>query len=423
MSFVVLVDCNNFYVSCERVFNPQLEQKPVVVLSNNDGCVIARSKEAKILGIEMGTPFFKCKKILQQHGGVFLSSNYELYGDLSNRVMQILSVYPAEIEVYSIDEAFLVFSDAYTNKPVLLGRNIRETVQKMTGIPVSVGISHTRTLAKVANHIAKKSPSGVYSFFSEKHIQSVLKQTPVGDVWGIGRKYTAKLQKNRIQSAYDLCGLPDTWIRKLLTKKGLQTVWELRGFSCIDSTTSRVEKKAIHTSRSFSYPVTEKTDLYEALSTFTTLNAEKLRKQNSCAQVVCVHLSTNPFKEIPQYRSFHSISLPFPTAETSLLIRASFEALTRIYKEGYLYKKTGCLFLALSPQVKSIHSLFYPSYMHSSDKNMMVAMDSINEKYGRDTLYYASSGISRCWNMKRELLTSAYTTSWDQLKEVEYSEI
>jgi DNA polymerase V len=423
MSFVVLVDCNNFYVSCERVFNPQFEQKPVVVLSNNDGCVIARSKEAKILGIEMGTPFFKCKKILQQNGGVFLSSNYELYGDLSNRVMRILSTYPAEIEVYSIDEAFLTFSDVYTNKPVFLGRNIRESIQKMTGIPVSVGISHTRTLAKVANHIAKKNFSGVYSFFSKKHIQSVLKKTPVEDIWGIGRKYTAKLQKNHIQSAYDLCGLPDTWIRKLLTKSGLQTVWELRGFSCIDSTVSRVEKKAIHTSRSFSYPVTEKIDLCEALSTFTTLNAEKLRKQNSCAQIVCVHLSTNPFKEIPQYNSFHSISLPFPTAETSLLIRASFEALRCIYREGYFYKRTGCLFLALSPQIKSIHNLFYPSYLNSNDKNMMMAMDSINEKYGRDTLYYASSGVTRSWNMKRELLTSAYTTSWNQLKEVDYFEI
>ncbi|MDD4614087.1 MAG: Y-family DNA polymerase [Caldisericia bacterium] len=423
MSFVVLVDCNNFYVSCERVFKPCLEQRPVVVLSNNDGCVIARSKEAKELGIEMGTPFFKCRELLLHNGGSIFSSNYSLYGDLSSRVMQILSLYPAEIEIYSIDEAFLVFPESYSDRYISLGRDIRESVKKMTGIPVSVGISKTRTLAKVANHIAKHSQSGVYSFFTEQHIQSVLKKTPVENIWGIGYKYAKKLQQNNIYHAHDLCGLPDTWIRKLLTKKGLQTVWELRGVSCIESTAIRIEKKAINTSRSFSYPVTKKTDIYEALSTFTTLNAEKLRKQNSCTQIVCVYLSTNRFKETPQYSSFHSIALPFPTAETSLLIKASFEGLDRIYREGYLYKKTGCLFVALSSQKASINNLFYPSYYDSFSNNMMVAMDSLNEKYGRDTLYYASSGISRFWSMKRELLTSAYTTSWKQLKEVEYSEI
>jgi DNA polymerase V len=423
MSFVILVDCNNFYVSCERVFNPRLEQKPVVVLSNNDGCAIARSKEAKDLGIEMGTPFFQCRELLLQNGGTFLSSNYSLYGDLSNRVMQILSSYAAEVEIYSIDEAFLVFPDSSLHRPISVGRNIRDRIRRMTGIPVSVGISKTRTLAKVANRIAKISSSGVYSILNKRHIQSVLKVTPVENIWGIGRQYAKKLHLNHINHAYDLCGLPDTWIRKMMTKKGLQTVWELRGLSCIDSTASRIEKKAIHTSRSFSYPVQTRTDLYEALSTFTTLNAEKLRKQKSCTQIVCVHISTNRFKDTPQYSSFHSISLPFPTAETSLLIKASFEGLNRIFREGYSYKKTGCLFVALSPQEKSSNNLFYPSYHNSFDNTFMVAMDSLNEKYGRDTLYYASSGINRLWGMKRELLTNAYTTSWNQLKEVDYTEV
>ncbi|MCK5848909.1 MAG: Y-family DNA polymerase [Caldisericia bacterium] len=422
MDFAVLVDCNSFYASCERVFNPSLNNKPVAVLSNNDGCVIACTKEAKKIGIKMGTPFFKCKKLMEENNGKFFSSNYTLYGDLSNRVMDVLVSYPAEHEIYSIDEAFLLFNNETIKSIFAIGRDIRYSVKRLTGVPVSVGIASTKTLAKIANHIAKKSKNGVYVFCSQKQVNKVMKITPVSEVWGIGRQYSKKLQKNNIYTAEDLCKMPDTWIRKLMTNRGLQTVWELRGYPCVPTTSDRVEKKGINTSRSFSHLVTDKHELYEALAYYTTLNAEKLRKQNSCTQMVCVYLSTNHFRDGPQYRAAHTISLPTATAETPLLIRAAYEAMDKIFKSGYSYKKTGCLFLGLIPEISNSNNLFFKTYYKSAEQNMMKVMDKVNEKYGRDTLRYASTGIKRSWTMNRKLLSPAYTTSWKHIKNVEFSE-
>ena len=420
MNFAVLVDCNSFYASCERVFNPSLNNRPVAVLSNNDGCVIACTKEAKALGIKMGTPFFKCKELIEKNNGKFFSSNYTLYGDLSNRVMEVLVSYPAEPEIYSIDEAFLLFNKQTVKRMFTIGRDIKYSVKRFTGVPVSVGVASTKTLAKIANHIAKKSKNGVYVFGSQKQVDRVMKITPVEEIWGVGRQYSKKLQKNNVYTAEDLCKMPDTWIRKLMTNKGLQTVWELRGYPCVPTTSDRVEKKAINTSRSFSHLVSEKHELYEALAYYTTLNAEKLREQNSCAQMVCVYLSTNHFRDEPQYCSSHTVSLPIPTAETPLLIRAAHEAMDKIFKPGYLYKKTGCLFFELIPETDKTNNLFYKPYYKSAEQNMMKVMDNVNEKYGRDTLRYASTGIKRSWTMNRKMLSPAYTTSWKQIKKVDF---
>ena len=420
MPFFALIDCNSFYASCEVVFNPSLYNKPVVVLSNNDGCIIARSREAKEIGIEMGTPFFKCKDTLQRNGGYCFSSNYTLYGDLSNRVMNVLTSYPAEPEIYSIDEAFLLFLKTVSEKQaVLLGEEIRSTVKKQTGIPVSVGIAKTKTLAKIANHIAKKNESGVYALLDKKNVTAILRKTCVSEVWGIGRQYTKKLKKLQIHTAYDLCAMPDTWIRKLMTNCGLQTVWELRGKPCVPTTATRKKKKGIHTSRSFSHLVSDRKELYEALSYYVSLGAAKLRKQKSCAQIVFVYVCTNRFKEGPQYSGGHSIVLPFPTADTSWLIKAACEAMNKIYKSGYSYKKTGCLFFEIVPEEFRSTDLFFQTYYESSGHKMMKAMDSVNEKYGKDTLRYGTTGLRRNWSMKRNQLSPAYTTSWKDIKQVE----
>ncbi|MDQ1266391.1 MAG: Y-family polymerase, partial [Bacteroidota bacterium] len=292
---IALVDCNNFYASCERVFNPKLYGKPIVVLSNNDGIIVARSDEAKALGIKMGEPLFKIQDLVRRHNIQVFSSNYTLYGDMSCRVMRVLEQYSQDVEIYSIDEAFLSLWGMERNDLTEYCRNIRNIVRQWTGITVSVGIAETKTLAKLANRIAKKNPKfgGVLNLIGDPNIEEYLKITLVEDIWGVGRQYTKFLNNHGIKTAYDFVNSNDKWIKKNMTVMGLRTCFELRGIPCIKLEYAVPAKKAIVCSRSFGKPVIEKQELHEAVSLFTTRAAEKMRRQNSAASLLTVFLRTN----------------------------------------------------------------------------------------------------------------------------------
>ncbi|OQY37047.1 MAG: protein umuC, partial [Candidatus Cloacimonetes bacterium 4572_65] len=326
-----LIDCNNFYASCERVFNPSLNNKPVVILSNNDGCVIARSQEAKDLGIEMATPAYKNKALFTKHNVNLFSSNYALYGDLSARVMDVISNFSPDIEIYSIDESFIELSGFKNRDLTEYGREIKATVEKWTGIPVSVGIAKTKTLAKIANHIAKKKKyyKGVFNLLDIEDINQVLVQVPVSKIWGIGRQYSHFLNKNNIVTALDLIQANDEWISKYLTSLGHQTVLELKGTSCIDMNSIDPPKKGIVSSKSFGKAVNTLSELEEAVSTYINIACNKLRKQHSVAQYISVYISTNRFKDTPQYNNNASIRFLSPTAYTPDFIQASLVILKR----------------------------------------------------------------------------------------------
>ena len=410
-----LVDCNNFFASCERLFRPDLREKPVVVLSNNDGNIIARSNEAKGLGIAMGEPYFKVKHLLREHDVAVFSSNYTLYGDISHRVMSVLQQMEPDVEIYSIDEMFISIPEGSQLNLTDYGRHLKSVVRKWTGMPVSIGFGPTKTLAKIANRIAKKIPvhKGVFDLTSYGTIDELLAEVAVQDIWGIGRQYTRKLNRHGIFTALDLKYANDQWIRKHLTVTGLRTVWELRGISCLPLEEISPPKKEIVTSKSFSYPVASKSELREAVATYVSRAAEKLRSQHSIAQSLLVFLSTNRFKpDKPQYSNSVQMVLPEPTASTPTLIRYSLRGLDRIYRPGFEYKKAGVMLLEIIPEAYRQGSLFDRS---RSDRRLMAALDSINSKCGRGTVQYAAEGFKKPWMFKRELLSKAYTTKWDQL--------
>jgi len=412
MPCFALVDCNNFYVSCERVFNPKLEGIPVIVLSNNDGCAVARSNEAKKLGIKMGTPFFQCKDLLYKNNGKALSSNYALYGDMSCRVIQTLQQFTPELEIYSIDEAFLSLN-GFGNL-TSYAKKIRSTVKQHTGIPVSIGIAPTKTLAKVANKIAKKNIAGVLDLATE-NMDSLLESVEVGDIWGVGYRYAAMLNKYGITNARQLRDCDDTFIKKKMTIVGLRTLHELRGESCIALELMPSSKKAIGSSRSFGKPVTDINELLESVSDYVSRAGEKLRQQNSATSAMQVYLSTNPFKNQPQYANAVSCSFP-ATSYTPELIRYAQACLKQIYRKGYAYKKTGILLSGFSPANAVQLNLFAePSQDRASQKAIMSALDSINQKYGTNTVSYASSGISKIWKMLQSLKTPCFTTRWSEI--------
>lgn len=415
-----LVDCNNFYASCERVFNPELNGKPVVVLSNNDGCAVACSKEAKALGIRVGTPIFECKGMMEGHDVRIRSSNYTLYGDMSERVMQILMSFTPEIEIYSIDEAFLRLDGLARKDFLSYGKTIRETVQRWTGIPVSIGIAPTKTLAKLANRYAKKHPEteGVFDLGKEEPRKEYLQTVDVSDIWGIGFQYSKLLKKYHINTAWDLSQAPMTWLRKNLTVKGLRTAWELKGFPCISLEETREAKQGICSSRSFGHPVKTLKDLQEALSSYASIGAEKLRSEHSVASIIGVFLGTNPFKSEPQYSNYYSANLAFPTAESSLLIQVALRSLRKIFRTGFSYKKVGIFLFGIMPERDSSPNLFGQFYQGSRAQTLMETFDQINQRMGRDTLRFASSGTTNEWQMRREYLTDKFTTNWQELREV-----
>lgn len=412
-----LVDCNNFYVSCERVFNPKLKDKPVIILSNNDGCVVARSNEAKALGIGFGIPFFKCKNLLKKHNVYVFSSNYVLYGDMSHRVMDTLQQFSPEIEFYSIDEAFLSF-DSFTKINLTdYGNQIKETVKKWTGIPVTIGIGQTKTLAKTANKIAKKNPeyNGIFDITNHTQIDKFLEKLNVSDIWGIGCQYTRLLNRHGIYNACQFKYAQDNWVKKNMTLTGLRTVRELRGESCIPFEQVTPSKKGIACSRSFGKPVETLKELKEALSTYVTRAADKLRSQDSVVSFIHVYLATNRFKDEPQYSNSITSPIPMPTSYTPDLINLALKNLEKIFKPNYRYKKTGVILLEILPKDKIQLDIFSDASKKKKKEKLMKTIDKINHKWGKDTVKYLSSGIKKPWKMMRKKLTPQYTTNWNEI--------
>ncbi len=416
-----LVDCNNFYASCERVFKPQLQNEPVVVLSNNDGCVIARSAEAKAMGIPMAAPFFKFKRLAEHRKVTVFSSNYPLYGDMSARVMRTLADFTPRLEVYSIDEAFLDLSGNERRGLTAYGREIAETVWRVTGIPVSVGIGPTKVLAKVANRIAKRNPEtgGVLDFTAlGPHREAHLAQIDVKDVWGIGRRWSERLKHLGISTALDLREADPHLVRRRLSVVGERIVHELRGTSCLDLDEAPPAKQQIMTSRTFGERVTDARDMREAIGTFATRTAEKLRDQHSRARAVMVFIATSPFNEAePRYHNSATRALPDASQDSGEIIGAAIDALANIWRPGYRYMKAGVMLLDIVPETHHQGTLFAAPRDASRARsgNLMGALDRLNRNLGRGTVGYAAEGLRKAWRMKQEHRSPAYTTRWDQL--------
>ena len=406
-----LVDCNNFYASCQRVFEPHLIGKPVVILSNNDGCVIARSNEAKVLGIPMGAPAFEYKKLFEDNNVFVYSSNYALYGDMSSRVMNILSTFSPEIEVYSIDEAFLKFQGFEMFDLDEYGLKIQRTVTKGTGIPVSIGFAPTKALAKVANKIAKKFPEqtqSVYTIDNEEKRIKALKWTKIEDVWGIGRKHAKRLKNIKITNAYQFTQLNDDWVRKEMAVVGLRLKHELQGKPTLNLEAPK-NKKMIATTRSFEKMYTKFEDISERVSTFTASCSEKLRKQESHCNMIMVFVQTNYFrKDQPQYSRNIVIKTDFPTNSTIELNHYAQIGLKQIFREGYHYKKAGVIVMGLTPNSETQLSLFNTS--NPKHQPLMSIIDKMNKSYGKNKIKFATQSIDRQWKMKQEKLSPSYTT-------------
>ena len=410
-----LIDCNAFYVSCERVFNPKLNNRPVVALSNNDGCIISRSKEAKALGIKMGVPLFKVKDIVEKEKVVVFSSNYTLYADMSRRVMNIISSSSPYTEIYSIDEAFVELSSLPIDYESY-AHQLRQTILQHTGIPVSIGIASTKTLAKVANHKAKKDDSlnGVCSLVNYNNIDQILELTEVGDVWGVGRRLSKKLINHGIHNAKLLKNCSDSWIRKMMSVNGLKTITELRGISCIPLEEYSMTRKSCCTTRSFGKLLTNLEDIEQAVTTFARRAAERIRSESLAASCVSVFVRTNPFdKKSAYYSNGASRTLSHPTHDSITIIETALLLTKRIFKNNYQYKKAGVLLSGLCDESEIQETLFEKSYNKNSD--LMSAIDAINYRYGRDTLQMASECKVGNWKQKRENCTRNYTTQIDRL--------
>ena len=414
-----LIDCNNFYASCERVFNPQLEGRPVVVLSNNDGCVIARSNEAKAVGVAMGAPAFQCKELFERYNVAVFSSNFALYGDMSQRVMDVLAGFCPKIEVYSIDEAFLDFSGFELHNLQSIGNEIKRKVQQWTGIPVSVGFAHTKTLAKVANRIAKKyteHTGGVYIIDDETKRTKALNWLKVEDVWGIGRKHAKRLQAIQIRTAMDFTRLNDEWVRKNMSVVGLRMKHELQGIPTLELEELQ-PKKNIATTRTFDGNYTRIEQLRERVASFAVSCAEKLRRQKSCCNSVMVFVYTNPHRsDMPQYAQNVVIKLPFATNSSIELVRYALHGLELIFKDGYAYKKAGVIVMDFSDEANQQMTLF--ESRDTRHVSLMAAVDRINKSYGQQKVRLAAQDMGRVWKMNQEKLSPRYTTNINEIIEV-----
>lgn len=418
-----LVDCNNFYCSCERVFNPKLEHRPLVVLSNNDGCAVARSNEAKALGIKMGEPWFQLQHLVKPHGLIGLSSNYTLYGDMSHRVMQVLRDFTPDVEVYSIDESFLRVErmQRLWTSPTAMGQAIRRRVRQWTGIPVCVGMAPTKTLAKLANHVAKKNPQygGVFDLTAcpADELARLFSAMAVGEVWGVGRRIAQKLEGLGIRTVDDLRQVSTKFIRLHFSVTMERTVAELQGISCIALEEVAAPKKQIVSSKSFGEMVITMSELSEALTTYVSRAAEKLRVQGSVCGALQVFVMTNPFRESdPQYTNGIVVPLVNPTNNTLELVQAALYGLKRIYKPGYWYKKTGVMLLDLSPQHQRQASLLNQLEEETRHSDaLMAVLDGLNTKFGRDTVTVAAAGTQKRWIARAENKTPSYTTRWSEL--------
>lgn len=417
-----LVDGNNFYVSCERVFNPRLEGKPVVVLSNNDGCVVARSAEVKALGVDMCEPWFKLKDMARKHGILAYSSNYTLYADMSNRMMQVLGTYSPQQEIYSIDECFLGLDGFPPAGLPAMGQRIRRQVKQWVGIPVCVGIGATKTLSKLANHCAKKSlagEEGVCDFgrVSEAELDSLFARIGVGEVWGVGRRLTERLGGLGINTVRDLRNADAGMLRREFSVVLERTVKELRGISCLELDELAPAKKQIMCSRTFGAYVHTQTELAEAVASYMARAAEKLRRQGSVANAVEVFIRTNPFNENhPQYQQAIVVPLTQATSDTVRLTRAALWGLKRIYRPGFAYQKAGVMLMDLHPAGQTQGVLFETA--SPARPALMEVIDQANGRWGRGTLKLAAEGVIKTWQMKRERKSPAYTTRWEDLPRV-----
>ena len=415
-----LVDCNNFYCSCERVFNASLDGKAIIVLSNNDGCAISRSEEAKAIGIEMGTPAFMIEELLQEHDVKVFSSNYTLYGDMSDRVMKTLASFVCRMEVYSIDEAFLdmhgmTYTDLYK-----LGVTIRNTIRQHLGIPVCVGIGATKTLAKMANRYAKKMKRdiGVHWASCPEIVDEMLRYTQVGDVWGIGSKRATLLNRHGFKTAFDLVSAPEEWIRKNMTVIGQRTLNELKGIPAIEWEFESPAKKNIGNSRSFGTLITDKKIVKEAVCNFTANCAFKLRQQKSCAKEITVFIQTNPHRaEDKQYYHSISVEIDVATNNTSELIKYVSKGFEMIYKDGYKYMKAGVIVNDLVPEGEVQGSLFTVQ-ASPKQKAVMSILDSVNKDFGKDTVRMSVQGFDKKFKLRAAQLSSRYTTNINELLKV-----
>ena len=398
---IALVDCNSFYVSCERLFNPKIRKKPVVVLSNNDGCIISRSNEAKALGIKMGEPYFKAKEIILKNNIQVFSSNYSLYGDLSRRVMRTLKRFNVDIEIYSIDEAFLDMTNFSDKEVEEVGKEIRSTILQWTGIPTSIGIAQTKTLSKIANHIAKKKKTGVTSLIGLENIDPILEKVEINDVWGVGRQLTKFYNKNGIYNAKQLKNKSNTWIKKNSNVLGSRTAMELRGVPCIDLEKTPSKRKSCVVSRSFGKRVEKLQEMKEAVANYSLNASEKIRSESLNAKSITIFIRTSPFQSrFGYYSNSKTIDFPIATDNSIEIVKAAIEGLESIFKNGYRYQKAGIMLTGLS-NLNEGENLF------SSEKdkkigNLMRSIDKTNYRYGRSTLSLASAGIQKRWNMKRE---------------------
>ncbi len=408
-----LADCNNFYVSCERVFRPDLNHTPVVILSNNDGCIIARSEEAKALGLKMGEPVFRRKQLIRKHQVQVFSSNYPLYGDLSQRVMDTLRQEVPHVEVYSIDEAFLEL----TNFPGDLNKWAEKLIRKVwrnTGIPVSVGIGPTKTLAKIASKAAKQG-TGSFVICNNRHRDCLIRNTAIEKVWGIGRQYHKLLSTHHIHTAFDFTRVDDLWLRQKMKVMGLRIKKELLGESCIPLERMASQKKAIATTRAFGKKTNELRLLREAVATYAARCAEKLRKQRSTASLLTVFIHTDPFNpNEPPYNQSKSLPLPIATNSTKELIHYALMLLDIIFKAGYLYKKAGVIVDGLEPEQHRQLGL-YDTTDREKEGALTRTIDELNHRMGRDRIRIAIQGNGKEWKLRQENLSQRYTTNWDEI--------
>ncbi|MEM6838645.1 MAG: Y-family DNA polymerase [Cyanobacteria bacterium P01_C01_bin.120] len=409
---IALVDCNNFYVSCERVFNPRLEGQPVIVLSNNDGCAVARSNEAKALGIKMGAPVFQIQDLIRQHHVHVMSSNYALYGDLSNRVMQTLQTFTPDVEVYSIDEAFLGLTGTISKNALAL---LRATVHRWTGIPVSIGVASTKTLAKIANRQAKQGNGICLLDHPEPHLANL----PVSKVWGIGRRSTQKLQARGIQTALDLQQADLHWIRQQMGIVGVRIVQELRGIPCLPLDLIPQPRKTCCVSRSFGQPVTDLQDLREAIAAHTARASYKLRRDQLMTSLLTVFIATNRFsQDEPYYRNAATVALPSPTNDAITLTKAALRALEPLYRVGDRYQKAGVWLSELSPANQMQRDLFINPHDQEKSRKRMTVVDSLNQQFGAGTVRCAAEGLQQPWRTRVQRRSPRYTTQWDELLQV-----
>ena len=418
-SKIALVDCNSFYVSCERLFNPSIINKPVVVLSSNDGCVISRSTEAKRLNIKMGEPYFKVAKIVKENDVKIFSTNFALYGDISRRVMKTLKQFSPHMEVYSVDEAFLDLSSIKDENLLEHGYEIRRTILKWTGIPTSIGIAKTKTLSKAANLIAKKEKSGVVSLINSKFMDETLSKIKINDVWGVGRQLTKLYIKSGINTASQLKNVSNTWVKKNTNVFGSRTAMELKGIPCISFEYHKEKRKNCCVSRSFGKKVTELEELKQSITTHCLNAAEKIRADNQTVKKITVFIRTSPFqKNTTYYANKKDMDLAIRTSDSIELVKQSLIALESIYKKGHRYQKAGIIFSNLKDVNLYDKNLFSKINNEEKRTKLMKAIDHTNIKYGRHSLSFAQAGFNKQWNIKRQHSSKIDTACFDFLPTV-----